>query len=149
MAISQPGTTNILSSPDHSLLHRIIAADVAAAVKSLVVDANGNVGIGTETFGTSAAKVLAIPNGTVPSTSPADSIQLYAVDVSSSSELKVRDEAGNITALGPHVFKLFKKPHPLAWSYYSERGNYIINVDMFGFVKAVEELSGEKLIYLN
>ncbi len=289
MAISQPGATDILNSPDHSLLHRIIAADVVAAVKSLVVDVNGNIGVATETFGTSAAKVVAIANGTAPSTSPADCIQLYAEhvvtdtnvitggtatadtefagmpatngsdndidtlwlstdtafdhwwkydlgaavtkivtklriavhkDVGGQSsknfvlsgsnndsayttvytglladgttktyqdftfsnavayryykltfsdnyradsyvgfyevqmmesfvELKVRDEAGNITVLSPHTFKLFKKPHPLAWSYYSEKGNYIINVDMFGFVKAVEELSGKKLIYLN
>ena len=47
MAISQPLSTDFLDSPDHSALHRIIAADVAAAVQSLVVDSDGNVGIGT------------------------------------------------------------------------------------------------------
>lgn len=62
----------------------------------------GNVGIGTATFGTSAAKVLGIANGTAPSSSPADMVQLYAEDVSSYSELKVRDEGGTVTVLSPH-----------------------------------------------
>jgi len=47
MAISQPLETDKLNSPDHSALHRIIAADTSAAVKSIAVDSNGNVGIGT------------------------------------------------------------------------------------------------------
>ena len=71
----------------------------AAAV---VIDDSGNVGISTATFGTSAAKVLGIANGTAPSSSPADMVQLYAEDVSSFSELKVRDEGGTVTVLSPH-----------------------------------------------
>ena len=43
MAIEQPLATDPLSAPDHSLLHRIIAADLAAAVQSLTVDGNGAV----------------------------------------------------------------------------------------------------------
>ena len=68
----------------------------------VVIDDSGNVGISTATFGTSAAKVLGIANGTAPSSSPADMVQLYAEDVSSSSELKVRDEGGTVTVLSPH-----------------------------------------------
>jgi hypothetical protein len=41
---------------------------------------NGNVGIGTTTFGTSAAQVLAIETGTAPSTGPADTVQFYSSD---------------------------------------------------------------------
>ena len=40
----------------------------------------GNVGIKTSVFGTSAAGVLAIKNGTAPSTAPADTIQIFSVD---------------------------------------------------------------------
>ncbi len=47
--IQQPIATDFLDSPDHSLSHRIFANDDAAPVKSIVVDALGNIGIGTET----------------------------------------------------------------------------------------------------
>jgi hypothetical protein len=46
---------------------------------------DGNVGIGTSTFGTSAAKVLSVFTGTAPTTGPADSVQFYSSD----------DSAGN------------------------------------------------------
>ena len=111
----------------------------------------GNVGIGTSSFGVDAQKVLAIANGTAPTSSPADMVQLYAEDVSGSSELKVRDEAGNVTTLSPHNFTLFKpkKDYFLPWSYYS-KNDYLgreINVDMYGAIKALEELTGKKFIY--
>lgn len=46
----------------------------------LTIDTAGNVGIGTGAFGTSAAGVLAIGNGTAPSTGPADTVQFYSSD---------------------------------------------------------------------
>ena len=59
-----------------------------------------NVGFNNQkTFGTSAVGVLAIANGTAPTTSIADGVQIYAADVNSSSELIARDEAGNVTVL--------------------------------------------------
>lgn len=115
---------------------------------------NDNVGIGTSTWGTSAAEVLAISNGTPPSTSPADQIQLYAEDVAASSELKVRDEAGNITTLSPHNFSLIGKPSEAgAWSHYSEYTNpetgkrEAVNIDMLKLARLIEKLTGEKLVY--
>lgn len=44
-----------------------------------------NIGIGTTTFGTSATQVLGILNGTQPSTSPANMIQIYSKDSSAGS----------------------------------------------------------------
>ena len=115
------------------------------------IDRNGNIGIRTTSFGTNAVGVLGIANGTAPTSSPANMVQLYAEDVSGSSELKVRDEAGNVTTLSPHNFTLFKpkKDYFLPWSYYS-KNDYLgreINVDMYGAIKAVEELTGKKFIY--
>lgn len=69
----------------------------------IYIKANGNIGFWITTFGTNAAKVLAIGNGTAPTTSITDGIQLWAEDVAGSSELRVRDEAGNVTTLSPHV----------------------------------------------
>jgi len=39
-----------------------------------------NIGFNQTTFGTSAAKVLAIGSGSAPTTSPADAVQLWSAD---------------------------------------------------------------------
>ena len=126
----------------------------ASGSERLRIDRSGNVGIGTSTFGTNAATVLAIANGTVPTTSPANSVQLYSEDVAASAELKVRDEATNITTLSPHNFSLIGKPsEPGAFSHYSEYTNpetgerEAINIDMVKLARLVEQLTGEKLVY--
>jgi len=101
-----------------------------------------------------ATGALELWNGTAPTSSPANLISLYATDVSSSSELRVRDEAGNVTTLSPHNFSLINKPsHPMAWAFYSEKelpsGEKVaINVDMYRLAELVEELTGEKLIHI-
>lgn len=57
-----------------------------------------NLGVGVTAFGTSAAKVLGIGNGTVPSTSPADMIQIFSVDASAgNATLGLRTEAAVAT----------------------------------------------------
>lgn len=55
---------------------------------------SGNLGFWATSWGTSAAKVIAHGNGTTPTTSPADCVQIYAKDISSSSEWFVLDESG-------------------------------------------------------
>lgn len=57
----------------------IIATNNAERLR---IDKDGNVGIKTTSFGTSAAGVLGIGNGTAPSTSPADMVQIFSVDIS-------------------------------------------------------------------
>lgn len=65
---------------------------------ALRIDPSGNIGIGTTSFGTSAAGVLAIKNGTEPSTSPADMIQLYSVDLSAgNATLGLRTETAVVS----------------------------------------------------
>jgi hypothetical protein len=92
---------------------------------------------------------LKLNNGVAPVASPANAVQLYAQDVSGSSELRVRDEAGNVTTLSPHNFSLVPggASEELAWSYYSERAGRAVNVDMLRVVRLVEALSGETLVY--
>jgi len=61
---------------------------------------NSNVGIGfgATAFGTSAASVFGIKNGTEPSTSPADMVQLYSVDLSAgNATLGIRTETAVVT----------------------------------------------------
>jgi hypothetical protein len=61
------------------------------------VDASGNFGLGTSSFGTSAAKVIGIANGTAPSTSPAGIGQLYVV----AGALIYRGSSGTVTTIAP------------------------------------------------
>jgi hypothetical protein len=115
---------------------------------------SGNFGIGTTSFGTSANKVIAIGNGTAPSTSIADGVQLFAEDFDdgggASSELRVRDEDGNVTTISPHNFSVTpdKNQTDLDWAYYSEKDGRAINVNMAEVVRSVEQLIGKQLLYI-
>lgn len=92
---------------------------------------------------------ITIPNGTAPSASVANSILLYSEDVAASAELKVRDEAGNITVLSPHNFSKIPKgrSEEMAWAYYSEREDKYINVDMLKVIRVIEEKFGIELVH--
>jgi len=92
---------------------------------------------------------IEIYNGTAPASSVTNGVQLYAEDVSTSSELKVRDEAGNVTTLSPHNFSVAERSDPMAWAYYSKNAfvGKEINVDMMAVIKAVEQLSGQSFIH--
>ena len=108
--------------------------------------------IGGTSFGASADAVLAIEASTAPTTSPTNTIQIFAVDVAGSHEARVRDEGGTTTTFSPHNFSLFQpeQSFEFPWSYYS-RNDYLgkeINVDMFGVVRALEELTGKQFIFL-
>ncbi len=116
----------------------------------LYISNEGNIGIGTNNVSSSGNNILTFASGTAPLSSPASAVQIYAEDVGSSAELKVRDEAGNITTISPHNFSLIENPsHEMAWSYYSEKDGMAINVDMFRVVQLLEEISGEKLIHMS
>ena len=113
------------------------------------VDSSGNMLLGGTASPASAAKALTLFNGTAPSASVTNGVVLYAEDESSSSELKVRDEAGNVTTLSPHNFDLIPEgpSEDMAWSYYSEKDGKRINVDMLKAVRLLEQLSGEQLVF--
>ena len=89
-------------------------------------------------------------NATEPTTSVTDGIRLFSVDIASSAELRVRDEAGNTTTLSPHNFTLIPNgpSEDMAFSYYSERDGTKINVDMLKALRVLEQLSGEQLVYI-
>ncbi len=70
---------------------------ITANSMKVFISSGGNVGIGANTFGTSAVRVLAIGNGTAPSTSPAGMGQLYV----ESGVLKYRGSSGTVTTVAP------------------------------------------------
>lgn len=62
----------------------------------------GNLCVHTTAAGTSAAHVIAMGAGTAPSTAPASVAQIWAEDMSGTTELRVMDSAGNVTTISPH-----------------------------------------------
>ena len=61
----------------------------------MLIDVNGNVGVGVTAFGTSAVGVIGIANGTAPTSSPANMGQLYV----EAGALKYRGSSGTITTI--------------------------------------------------
>jgi hypothetical protein len=64
---------------------------------NMTLNSSGNLGIGTATFGTSAAKVIGMANATAPTTSPAGMGQLYV----EAGALKFRGSSGTVTTIAP------------------------------------------------
>ena len=71
----------------------------------------------------------------------ADSSHIYAKDVSTSSEVWVRDEAGNTTQLSPHN-------EQGEWQYYSKntKTGKTVRVNMEKMIRKLEEFTGESFI---
>lgn len=68
----------------------------------------------------------------------------------SAGEIKVTDNSGNSTTISPHNFSLLQPSEDMAWSFYSvneEKGKQV-NVDMMKVVRLLEQLTGEKLVYI-
>jgi len=127
-----------------------IANGATSSTVRQTIDDVGNVIIGaTGTAGASAEKALHIENGVAPTGSITNGVILYSEDVAASAELKVRDEAGNVSVLSPHNFTQIPEgpSEDLAWSYYSERDGRGINIDMLRVVRKLEEITGEKFVY--
>jgi hypothetical protein len=114
------------------------------------IDSSGNLLIGGTSTPTASVGNLVMFNGTAPTGNVTNGCTLFCEDVSASSELKVRDEAGNVTTLSPHNFSVIPEgpSENMAWSYYSERDGKRINVDMLKAIRLLEKLSGEKLVHI-
>lgn len=80
------------------------ANDVAILTQRFIVSNTGNVGVGTgAAWGTNAVSVLRQDTGTAPTTSPADSFQMYSADIGAAAGkagAHFRDEEGNIVSIG-------------------------------------------------
>lgn len=75
------------------------------------LSSTGNMGLGTSVFGTNAVKVFAIGNGTEPTTSPADEIQIYSVDISAGNAslgLRTEQTVSAVTVEVPTNFLLIR-----------------------------------------
>lgn len=125
------------------------AGNTISFTQALTLDASGNLLLNGTSAPASSAGNLVMFNGTAPTGNVTNGCTLFCEDVSSSSELKVRDEAGNVTTLSPHNFSLIPEgpSEDMAWSYYSERDGRRINIDMLKAIRLLEKISGEQLVY--
>lgn len=134
---------------------RVAASATQSGLDAFIVQRNGNVFIGSDwsnvngtgTRTTSGYAVLYMNRGSAPSS--LTSTNKTAI-WNSNGEIKVKDESNNTTTISPHNFSAIPNgpSENLAWSFYSERNDTIINVDMTKMVRTVELLSGENLVYL-
>ncbi len=124
-------------------------ASLTVSTRRLTMDGNGNILIGGTVPGNASQGNINLFNGTPPTAGPVNGTILYSEDVAASSELKVMDEANNITVLSPHNFDAIPEgpSEEMAWSYYSERDGKGISVDMLKAIRIIEKLSGEKLVH--
>jgi hypothetical protein len=110
---------------------------IAGASTSIqVLTSNDQTITGTKTF--SSPIVLTV--GSDPST-VANNAHIYAKDDTSSAEVYVRDEAGNVTKLSPHN----KQGE---WEYFSRntKTGKTVRVNMEEMIKDIEKLTGKKYI---
>lgn len=68
----------------------------------------------------------------------------------SAGEIKATDNSGNSSTISPHNFSLINPSEEMAWSFYSvnEKKGKQVNVDMMKVVRLLEQLTGEKLVYI-
>jgi hypothetical protein len=91
--IGHDASATYIGAPQSALAS--YAETTLASSSQLAITNGGNIGVGVTAFGTSAAKVIGIANGTAPSTSPAGMGQLYV----ESGALKYRGSSGTVTVI--------------------------------------------------
>ena len=129
---------------DSLLLQADTSSNAVAILRTV-----GGLAVGVVSGAISGSNQLILANGTVPTTSPNNGVQLYSQDVTASAELHVRDEAGNISVLSPHAERHgHKLSEDMAWSFYSERDGKYVWVDMLRVVRLLEGLTGEDLAFM-
>lgn len=131
--------------------------DFADLVDSFVRAASvGNALIGTETEPTSGSPGVVVmaqlsSSAANPSLS-ADTGAIFVKSVSGTAEVFTIDEAGNATQQTSHSWTLFD-PHPdheypFVYRAENEHLGLLLEVDMYGAIRAIENLSRQKFIYL-
>ncbi|MFK8037921.1 MAG: hypothetical protein AB8B74_06495 [Crocinitomicaceae bacterium] len=126
-----------------------------SGLDAFIVQRNGNVFIGSDwsntngtgTRTTTGGGILYMNRGSSPGSLTATNKTAIWND---QGEIKVKDETNNVTTISPHNFSAIPEgaSENLAWAFYSERNDTIINVDMTKLARTVELLSGENLVYI-
>lgn len=150
--LSTHGASTALETPANKASGCFVIQDSTASRTRFAIDASGNIGIGEipQTIKGTATKVLVFgDNGQNALATNLNTAGLFAKDTGGVVKLYAFDEGGNQSAISPHVFKLFDQPDEMAWSYYgiNHTVGKEINVDIYGAIKAIEDLTGKQFIF--
>ena len=150
--MSTHGASTALDTPSNKASGCFVVQDSTASRTRFAIDASGNFGIGEipQTIKGTATKALMLgDNGQNVLATNLNTAGLFAKDTGGVVKLYAFDEGGNQNAISPHVFKMFEQPDPLAWSYYGINHTIgrEINVDIYGAIKSLENLTGEQFIF--
>jgi hypothetical protein len=86
MRITGAGTVNIVGGGTAGT-SQAISFNGGAPINSLVIDASGNILVGTATSPTTGTQCLTIETGTAPTDSPADTVTFYSTDLSAGNTI--------------------------------------------------------------
>lgn len=86
MAVSVDGTPGVNDMPGR-IVFSTTADGASTPTERMRIDNQGNIGLGSTTFGTSATRTLSIGTGVAPTTGPADTIQIYSTDLSAGNTI--------------------------------------------------------------
>ena len=130
-AASSAGSSTTVSAYRVDLLR----SAAGAVAENLTVTDNQTI-TGTKTF----TAPIALTVGSDPST-VANNAHIYAKDESSSAEVFVRDEAGNVTKISPHNAQG-------EWEYYSRntKTGKTVRINMEEMIRDLEKLTGKTYI---
>jgi len=111
------------------------------AATSVDLNYNNNTKFQTSNTGVSLTGVMAMAVESGDPSGVANNAHIYAKDDTSSAEVYVRDEAGNVTKLSPHN----KQGE---WEYFSRntKTGKTVRVNMEEMIKDIEKLTGKKYI---
>lgn len=115
---------------------QLLRGSVGASTANTVLVSTTQTITGSKTF----SSPIALTVGSDPTT-VANNAHIYAKDESSSAEVYVRDEAGNVTKISPHNSQG-------EWEYYSRntRTGKTVRINMEEMIRDIEKITGKKYI---
>ncbi len=135
---------------------RYLRSDAVAAVSDFVLQQGSSGGAFNIVLGVSAAAATAqnsivIANSIAPTGNVTNGISLFAVDIAGSHELRVRDEAGNVTTLSSHNPQMVDANGRVTDYVVKEHNPHTganVELDIVGALLALEALTGKQLIFV-
>ena len=138
------GTTVTLSAASTSGGSTVVNAYRVQLLRGVGGASTANTVLVSTTQTITGAKTFSLPIALTVGSDPttvANNAHIYAKDESSSAEVYVRDEAGNVTKISPHNSQG-------EWEYYSRntRTGKTVRINMEEMIRDIEKITGKKYI---
>jgi len=142
--INDAGTGNILYRSGTQTFQNAAGSKTMAvfnAANSVDLNYNNNTKFQTSNHGVAISGVIAMAVESGDPSTVANSAHIYSKDDSSSAEVFVRDEAGNVTKISPHNSQG-------EWEYYSRnvKTGKTVRINMEDMIRDIEKLTGKTYI---